>query len=61
MHPAFKAMLGHLRSKALNKFRSDLEQSVKSGKGFAASVHDSRRSSLLEFDEGFEGIISLEH
>ncbi|XP_073109718.1 protein ROOT HAIR DEFECTIVE 3 isoform X2 [Elaeis guineensis] len=56
VHPAFQAMLGHLHSKALNKFRSDLEQSLKSGKGFAASVRDCSQSSLLEFDEGFADV-----
>ncbi|KAG1334021.1 Protein ROOT HAIR DEFECTIVE 3 [Cocos nucifera] len=56
VHPAFRSMLGHLRSKALNKFRSDLEQSMKSGKGFAALVRDCSQSSLLEFDEGFADV-----
>ncbi|URD87703.1 GTP-binding protein that may be involved in cell development (By similarity) [Musa troglodytarum] len=35
VHPAFQAMLGHLRSKALDKFKNDLEQSLESRKGFA--------------------------
>ncbi|KAG1347728.1 putative protein ROOT HAIR DEFECTIVE 3 [Cocos nucifera] len=51
VHPAFQAMLGHIRTKALDKFKNDLEQSLKTGKGFAASVHDCIQSSLLEFDQ----------
>lgn len=48
-------MLGHLRLKAFDKFRSDLELSLKSGKGFAASTRDCIQSSMLEFDTGLKG------
>nr|CAD1822487.1 unnamed protein product [Ananas comosus var. bracteatus] len=54
VHSTFTAMLGHLRSKALEKFKNDLEQSLKSGKAFAAAVRDCTRASLLEFDRGLE-------
>ncbi|XP_020100915.1 protein ROOT HAIR DEFECTIVE 3-like isoform X1 [Ananas comosus] len=56
VHSTFTAMLGHLRSKALEKFKNDLEQSLKSGKAFAAAVRDCTRASLLEFDRGLEDV-----
>uniref|UniRef100_A0A0E0GSZ2 Uncharacterized protein n=1 Tax=Oryza nivara TaxID=4536 RepID=A0A0E0GSZ2_ORYNI len=37
--PAFKKMLEHLHHVVLNKFKSDLDQSLRSGGGFAASAH----------------------
>ncbi|KAJ0981662.1 hypothetical protein J5N97_009917 [Dioscorea zingiberensis] len=51
-HPAFQAMLGHLRTKALNAFKNDLEQALQNGKGFAVSVRECSRLSMLEFDQG---------
>ncbi|XP_020105144.1 protein ROOT HAIR DEFECTIVE 3 homolog 2-like [Ananas comosus] len=56
VHSAFLAMLGHLRSKAFDKFKSDLELSLKSGKGFAASTRDCIQSSMLEFDTGLKDV-----
>ena len=55
MHPSFQAMLGHLRSKALDKFKNDLERSLESRKGFAMSVRTCAEASLLEFDTEFTG------
>ncbi|RWW12500.1 hypothetical protein GW17_00023829 [Ensete ventricosum] len=55
VHPAFQAMLGHLRSKALDKFKNDLEQLLESGKGFAMSVRTCTKASLLAFDTEFTG------
>ncbi|KAH7666188.1 RHD3/Sey1 protein [Dioscorea alata] len=52
VYPAFQAMLGHLRTKAFNTFKSDLEQSLQKGKGFALSVRECSQSSMLEFDQG---------
>ncbi|XP_025694996.1 protein ROOT HAIR DEFECTIVE 3 homolog 2 isoform X3 [Arachis hypogaea] len=49
--PAYTTMLGHLRSKALDSFKINLEQSLNSGKGFAAAVRMWTRSSMLEFDK----------
>uniref|UniRef100_A0A6V7QU24 GB1/RHD3-type G domain-containing protein n=1 Tax=Ananas comosus var. bracteatus TaxID=296719 RepID=A0A6V7QU24_ANACO len=57
VHSAFLAMLGHLRSKAFDKFKSDLELSLKSGKGFAASTRDCIQSSMLEFDTGLKDVV----
>lgn len=59
VHPAFQAMLGHIRTKVLDKFKNDLEQSLKTGKGFAASIHDCIQSSLLEFDQECDGNIPI--
>ncbi|XP_070677491.1 uncharacterized protein [Malus domestica] len=38
VYPAYSAMLGHLRSKALEDFQVRLEQSLNKGEGFASSV-----------------------
>ena len=48
-------MLSYLRTKALEKFKTDLNISLESGKGFAASVRESTESSLNEFDQGCAG------
>ncbi|XP_059445431.1 protein ROOT HAIR DEFECTIVE 3 homolog 2 isoform X2 [Corylus avellana] len=53
VHPAYTTMLGHLRSKALESFKSRLEQSLHKGEGFAASVRTCTQSCLLEFDQGY--------
>ncbi|XP_028759325.1 protein ROOT HAIR DEFECTIVE 3 homolog 2-like isoform X1 [Neltuma alba] len=50
--PAYTTMLGHLRAKAVENFKTKLEQSLKSGEGFAASVRTGIQSSMLEFDQG---------
>ncbi|KAM0944076.1 putative P-loop containing nucleoside triphosphate hydrolase [Dioscorea sansibarensis] len=52
VYPAFQAMLGHLRTKAFNTFKNDLEQSLQKGKGFALSVRECTQLSMLEFDQG---------
>ncbi|XP_062176168.1 protein ROOT HAIR DEFECTIVE 3 homolog 2-like [Alnus glutinosa] len=52
VHPAFTTLLGHLRSKALESFKSRLEQSLNKGEGFATSVRTCTHSCLLEFDQG---------
>lgn len=54
-------MLGYIRFKAFEKFKNEIEQSLKNGKGFAASVRDCTKSSMLEFDKGFAGTIFLRH
>lgn len=50
--PAYQAMLGHLRSKALNMFRDELEQSLKEGEGFQVVVRNCTNASMAEFDQG---------
>ncbi|CAL1402357.1 unnamed protein product [Linum trigynum] len=52
VHPVYVTLLGHLRSKALEDFKSRLEQSLSRGEGFAASVRACTESSLAEFDKG---------
>ncbi|KAG9451923.1 hypothetical protein H6P81_004827 [Aristolochia fimbriata] len=56
VHPAYQAMLGHLRSKSLENFKNRLEQSLKKGEGFAASVCECNRSCMLDFDQGCEDV-----
>ncbi|XP_068634608.1 protein ROOT HAIR DEFECTIVE 3-like [Aristolochia californica] len=56
VHPAYHAILGHLRSKSLENFKNKLEQSLKSGGGFAASVCECNRSCMVDFDQGCEDV-----
>ncbi|XP_074579536.1 protein ROOT HAIR DEFECTIVE 3-like [Curcuma longa] len=57
VHPTYQALLGHLRSKSLEKFQKDVESSLNSRKGFAASVRDCTESSMFEFDQGSADVI----
>ncbi|KAI9197925.1 hypothetical protein LWI28_006806 [Acer negundo] len=52
VHPLFSSMLGHLRSKAFESFKTRLEQLLNKGEGFAASVSRCTQSCMLEFDQG---------
>uniref|UniRef100_A0A0D6QUT6 Protein ROOT HAIR DEFECTIVE 3 homolog n=2 Tax=Araucaria cunninghamii TaxID=56994 RepID=A0A0D6QUT6_ARACU len=49
--PAYQAMLGHLRSKALNMFKDELDQGLKNGEAFAMAVRNCTKASLAEFDQ----------
>ncbi|XP_072992138.1 protein ROOT HAIR DEFECTIVE 3 homolog 2-like isoform X2 [Typha latifolia] len=60
VHFSFQAMLRHLHSKAFNNFKSHLEQSLNSGKGFATSVHACKHASMLDFDMGLKDL-ALKH
>eukprot|EP01018_Ginkgo_biloba_P028053 Gb_27309 [translate_table: standard] len=52
IYPAYQTILGHLRSKAFNKFKIELEQAVKNGERFAAVVRRCTESCMAEFDQG---------
>jgi hypothetical protein len=52
VYPAYTTMIGHLRSKALDDFKTKLDQSLNNGEGFASSVQTWTQSILLEFDKG---------
>uniref|UniRef100_A0A0E0MPE0 GB1/RHD3-type G domain-containing protein n=1 Tax=Oryza punctata TaxID=4537 RepID=A0A0E0MPE0_ORYPU len=52
VQPAFQKMLAHLRTRALEKYKTELNLTLESGKGFAAAVRDTTESSLNEFDQG---------
>ncbi|XP_022723300.1 protein ROOT HAIR DEFECTIVE 3 homolog 2-like isoform X2 [Durio zibethinus] len=52
VHPAYLNLLGHLRFKALEDFKSRLEKMLNKGEGFAASAHTCTKSCMLEFDQG---------
>ncbi|PUZ45319.1 hypothetical protein GQ55_8G213100 [Panicum hallii var. hallii] len=51
-YPALETVIEHLHLVALNKFRSDLEQTLRSREGFTASVHQCVQASMAEFDAG---------
>ncbi|WVZ50868.1 hypothetical protein U9M48_002079 [Paspalum notatum var. saurae] len=51
-YPALDTVTEHLHLMAFNKFKSDLEQSLRGKKGFAASVLQCAQASMAEFDAG---------
>ncbi|KAE9594819.1 hypothetical protein Lal_00013300 [Lupinus albus] len=55
VYPAYTTILGHLRSKALDDFKTKLEQSLSKGEGFASAVDVWSQSIMLEFDKGSSG------
>ncbi|GLU14081.1 hypothetical protein SLE2022_306720 [Rubroshorea leprosula] len=57
VYPAYTKLLGHLRSKALEEFKSRLEEMLNKGEGFAASVHTCTNSCLVEFDQRCEDAV----
>ncbi|GLT59119.1 hypothetical protein SLA2020_319560 [Shorea laevis] len=52
VHPAHTKLLGHLRVKALDDFKSRVQEMLNKGDGFAASVRTCTGSCMLEFDLG---------
>lgn len=50
--PAYTTLLGHIRSKALDDFKTKLDRSLNNGEGFASSVRTLTQSIMLEFDKG---------
>ncbi|KAJ3697494.1 hypothetical protein LUZ61_001199 [Rhynchospora tenuis] len=58
VHSAFQTLLGHLRSRALEKFKNDLDKSLKAEKkGFAPSVWSCTEAALLEFDTNLKDAV----
>ncbi|KAG5620514.1 hypothetical protein H5410_005732 [Solanum commersonii] len=52
VHPAFISQLGHLRVKSLQTFKTQVEQLLRRGEAFAASVRTCSESCITEFDKG---------
>ncbi|KAF4362476.1 hypothetical protein CsatB_001403 [Cannabis sativa] len=52
LYPAYATMLGNLRSKALEDFKTKLGHLLTKGEAFASSVHACAESCLIEFDQG---------
>ncbi|KAK7412799.1 hypothetical protein VNO78_04434 [Psophocarpus tetragonolobus] len=52
VYPSYTTLLGHLRAKALDDFKTKLEQSLNNGEGFASSVRTWTQAIVLEFDKG---------
>ncbi|CAL0301044.1 unnamed protein product [Lupinus luteus] len=55
VYPAYTTILGHLRAKALDDFKTKLEQSLSKGEAFASAVDVWTQSIMLEFDKGSSG------
>ncbi|KAH7545630.1 hypothetical protein FEM48_Zijuj01G0113800 [Ziziphus jujuba var. spinosa] len=52
LHPAYITMVGHLHSKALENFKTGVENWLEEGEGFAALVRACKEYCILEFDQG---------
>ena len=48
-------MLGLLRSKTLDEFKTALTKALESGEGFAVAARDCTQSFMSAFDEGCKG------
>lgn len=59
VYPAYTTMLGHLRFRALEGFKTRLEQLLAKGEGFAAAVRSCTEACMLEFDHGCSGNASV--
>jgi len=55
-YPAIERVMEHLHLVTLNKFKSDLEQSLRNTEGFAESVRQCSQASMEEFDAGIRGM-----
>lgn len=55
MYPAYTTLLEHIHAKALDDFKTKLEQSLNNGEGFASSVRTWTRTIMDEFDKGSAG------
>ncbi|KAL8171645.1 hypothetical protein V2J09_023449 [Rumex salicifolius] len=53
VQPAFQAILGHLRSLTLEKFKDAFEKALKEGEGFSAAAVRCTQSFMSQFDEGY--------
>ncbi|BAT87659.1 Protein ROOT HAIR DEFECTIVE 3-like protein [Vigna angularis] len=52
VYPAYTTLLEHIHSKALDDFKTKLEQSLNNGEGFASSVRTWTQTIMDEFDKG---------
>ncbi|QCD77264.1 hypothetical protein DEO72_LG1g886 [Vigna unguiculata] len=52
VYPAYITLLEHIHSKALNDFKTELEQSLNNGEGFASSVRIWTQTIMDGFDKG---------
>lgn len=57
---AFYALLAHLRSGTLDKFKEAFDKALDRGVGFSMAACDYTQSYLALFDEGCAGIIKLD-
>ncbi|RXH88761.1 hypothetical protein DVH24_000360 [Malus domestica] len=60
VQPAFQALLGHIRSGTLDKFKEAFDKALKGGEGFSAAAHNCSQSFMAWFDEGCaDAVITL--
>lgn len=53
-------MLGHIRSRTLDKFKDAFDDALKGGQGFAEAARHSTKAFLKFFDEESAGILLVE-
>ncbi|KAL6005921.1 Cell wall protein rhd3 [Asimina triloba] len=56
VHPAYQAMLGHLRSRTLENFKEAFDKALNRGEAFAIAACDCTQSNMSVFDEGCSDI-----
>ncbi|KAB2623665.1 protein ROOT HAIR DEFECTIVE 3 [Pyrus ussuriensis x Pyrus communis] len=60
VQPAFQALLGHIRSGTLDKFKEAFDKALSGGEGFSAAAHNCSESFMARFDEGCsDAVITL--
>ncbi|XP_048432984.1 protein ROOT HAIR DEFECTIVE 3-like isoform X2 [Pyrus x bretschneideri] len=60
VQPAFQALLGHIRSGTLDKFKEAFDKALSGGEGFSAAAHNCSESFMAQFDEGCsDAVITL--
>lgn len=52
VQPAYHSILGHIRSKTLEKFKEAFNEALNAGKGFATGTQDCTNTFLTLFDDG---------
>ncbi|KAM5579378.1 protein ROOT HAIR DEFECTIVE 3-like [Rosa sericea] len=52
VQPAFQALLGHLRSGTLDKFKEAFDKALDGGQGFSVAAQNCSESFMAQFDEG---------
>lgn len=57
--PAFQSVMGHLRSRTLEKFKETFDKAL-SGEGFSSAARDCTKFYMAEFDGGCAGTLKGE-
>lgn len=56
VQPAYQSVLGHIRSRTLDKFKDAFDNALKGGQGFSEAARDFTKLFMNLFDEESTGI-----